>query len=806
MKRVISLLLVIATLISMAACFWGCKKEDATPLTMGTWLTMVNQSFGMDTYSEQTPFFSNINEGDPYFAAVQIAAEWGVIDTEQAVDVKKNITWRDTLITLVNAGNFVATDTSDEKKVDYAIEKFDKSIRKYWMDRTISGGKATALLAIAQELWANKTYDTPVSNVNYADDVTDLTQDDELLYTVEADGTVVLAVSDQVHIEPGEVYLLPVASETGPVTAYRAEKVSVDGDKIYIKNSNEELQLEDVYEELFVQETAEVRMENVTVRDGNGDLVSIGQTIVAQNATVGGGYVVSPLSAKGADTGAVVNLAAPKVSHSFELEDVGTVSFEYSLNGALDFKASIEGELLSKKYRNQHPGQSLKLSASAGISDLKTTYDIDFGIIKGLKSASVRADYKTELETMLEFSGKPVEKLYAPAKQNYTCKEWKDTFAKNWASSVWKDSGAENAKGSKTIKIASVTVYSVGAASLCLDISLEVSVSGSVTLKVTETGAKGLEYKDKKLRTINTCDRDVDFEVKGKIEAVVKAGPMLYALGLKKALLGVEASVGFGAEVSAILHIADSEGHLLSETSLKEVQGELGEMFDDAETTVTAQLIAEIAEMQGCTYESETSGDVIAKMDICFDGKIYFILRLNLAKNTYAGDLINTKKVSWEICGAKNAIIAHLHCCKGDWQGSFLGFGKVECKLEYTPFIKNEEPTETTDSTESTDETMEGVVAESIMLDTFKLNLTSGNSGKISVSALPEGCTINDLVWRSEDETVAKVDSSGVVTAVGNGSTIITVSTKDGFSTAFCAVFVQTKETTAKLTGITYTL
>lgn len=46
-----------------------------------------------------------------------------------------------------------------------------------------------------------------------------------------------------------------------------------------------------------------------------------------------------------------------------------------------------------------------------------------------------------------------------------------------------------------------------------------------------------------------------------------------------------------------------------------------------------------------------------------------------------------------------------------------------------------------------------------------------------------------DVTWSSEDETVAKVDKNGVVTAVGNGSTTIVATTEDG-KKASCVVTV----------------
>ena len=54
-----------------------------------------------------------------------------------------------------------------------------------------------------------------------------------------------------------------------------------------------------------------------------------------------------------------------------------------------------------------------------------------------------------------------------------------------------------------------------------------------------------------------------------------------------------------------------------------------------------------------------------------------------------------------------------------------------------------------------------------------------GEKGKVNVYVKPEDATIKDLVYESEDETVAKIDEYGNITPVGEGETTITVYSKD---------------------------
>lgn len=59
----------------------------------------------------------------------------------------------------------------------------------------------------------------------------------------------------------------------------------------------------------------------------------------------------------------------------------------------------------------------------------------------------------------------------------------------------------------------------------------------------------------------------------------------------------------------------------------------------------------------------------------------------------------------------------------------------------------------------------------------------------------PEDADNKNLVWSSQNKSVAKVDEKGIVTAVGNGTTTVTVTTVDGGFAATCTITVMTYET-----------
>ena len=77
-----------------------------------------------------------------------------------------------------------------------------------------------------------------------------------------------------------------------------------------------------------------------------------------------------------------------------------------------------------------------------------------------------------------------------------------------------------------------------------------------------------------------------------------------------------------------------------------------------------------------------------------------------------------------------------------------------------------------------------------ISLSTSTLNLIEGNSSTLTAIISPTNATNQNVVWSTNDSSVATV-SNGVVTAVSAGSATITASTVDGNYTANCSITVS---------------
>ena len=99
----------------------------------------------------------------------------------------------------------------------------------------------------------------------------------------------------------------------------------------------------------------------------------------------------------------------------------------------------------------------------------------------------------------------------------------------------------------------------------------------------------------------------------------------------------------------------------------------------------------------------------------------------------------------------------------------------------------------------------------SVALDKTTVNLKKGETVKLNATVAPADADNKEVTYTSSNSAVAKVDNTGLVTAIASGDAVITVTTKDGSKTASCKVTVA-KETeplaitvTSKISGNDYT-
>ena len=90
---------------------------------------------------------------------------------------------------------------------------------------------------------------------------------------------------------------------------------------------------------------------------------------------------------------------------------------------------------------------------------------------------------------------------------------------------------------------------------------------------------------------------------------------------------------------------------------------------------------------------------------------------------------------------------------------------------------------------EESDPEPEEIPVESVELDVQNVILKIGETTTLTATITPDNATNKNVTWSSENEDIASVNN-GIVTAVGPGETMITVTTEDGEKTAECTILV----------------
>ena len=92
----------------------------------------------------------------------------------------------------------------------------------------------------------------------------------------------------------------------------------------------------------------------------------------------------------------------------------------------------------------------------------------------------------------------------------------------------------------------------------------------------------------------------------------------------------------------------------------------------------------------------------------------------------------------------------------------------------------------------------EGVLVESIIASPSELNLFKGQTQQASVVVLPANAFDRSITWTSDDSTVATVDSNGLITTRGIGSTTIRATANDE-SNISATIAIQVTETNIEI-------
>lgn len=269
---------------------------------------------------------------------------------------------------------------------------------------------------------------------------------------------------------------------------------------------------------------------------------------------------------------------------------------------------------------------------------------------------------------------------------------------------------------------------------ITVSLNLNMHVSGRVSLSLNQTSTVGCEIKNGKMRMIQEFEHSHSNQFKAN--AGMSSGVM-FGLNVTSLRL-MDASLNAGAEATF-------------KTSLHLYQDD---EYNVVETDVSTDVVDELA---------DGNTNVLVCADLSANTVIY--LKLNSAKSQL-GKIGFTKRINL-------------------LKQSLLPKGKTH--LENFQFVSKCTRKEREKSTK-----LESLkVTKKIKLKDYSMVVHVAKAKSIQITGLPEGYTKDDLEYASSNEEVAQTDLNGNVIGKSAGSSVITISTKDGKHYIKCNVIVS---------------
>jgi len=731
----------------------GCgNKDENEKVTRGEWITMLSESFGMDTFTDETPRYSDIAAGTALFPYVQAAAEWDVLSifTDERLDADKAVTREETASTAaIAAGCKVLEEQFDSKgefdssaSIAYAVEhgilENDKGLSK-----KMTAEECEAMLSAAHSAYLNAPIEEKV-HVTADENLVDLTDlDTDLLDLSDNRLTIPAAYSGGVVQEPtgelkaevdtghgvvevgvGEVFVTAPTTENPAGLAYKVSSIEETEGEIIL--TTEEPTLYDLYEELDVHETVHVDPSNVIW------LVGDGSTAGAQGiSTVGNNtYHLELLSTRSENPKAALLGKTYDFSGFSRDFEWGSGSFEKNWsNHSSSVIGSGEGaQALSKSNFVYDDTPSIE-DFNGSTDSWNKKLEVDNSFSGGYKITGNITINAITVGTEVEY--KRTKWLEIPYGVEYASLQISSDI-----SSTLKLEG----NLSERLHIATVPVpIAATGLSVGIDLYLYANAKGELIVTASLGSQARVEYAGGKLK--HGADSTANASVEANIE------------------------ISFGAELSAtlealgIINIVDvgaKAGGLV--TASAHVSGSCKASEDDSATKLTYQ---ESLSIQADLY--------VPTVNLYAGGSDTLIGKLGLSG-------------SWDIMTRDNGA-KHINLVNYEW-------------VFWEETVLTDKDGDITASESTTAGEEDGIGAsdeERLDLKSYVITI-SGESKRLELD-LADGEVAPAVIWTSDNTSVAQVDGSGVVTPVGAGYTLITVSLQSDPSVYVkCAVYVEEDE------------
>ncbi len=300
-----SVIYILFTFITVAGLLGGCSKTDNADgqVTRGEWIAMLSEAFAFDTYSSDSPYYSDIGSDNDLFSPVQASAECGVLSifSDDKLNADLSVTRDEAASTAAIAAGF-GPDKSGEfdtaASITYAIENgiIEKAGKGH-----LTTEECETILDAAQTLYLTNPGEEKIE-VEYADDLIDLREmSNQLVFINESevsfpaalttpDSATISTNGQAIQIAVGNTFLVPATEQHPVAAAYKVVSICEENGQVVFSVTAPDFG--DIYDCADIHTTVSLSDKSIIWADG------VKASPVSTNGTSGETYHIQLLSSR----------------------------------------------------------------------------------------------------------------------------------------------------------------------------------------------------------------------------------------------------------------------------------------------------------------------------------------------------------------------------------------------------------------------------------------------------------------------------------------------------------------------------
>ena len=499
----------------------GCASDNGTTMTLGEWITLLDQKAGLSADPSSKPYFMNVTEDSPYYEAVQAAAEWSVLDGSAPFEPEQVLTREWTAYTLMNLSERDIPEDFGIEIRDLSASAFPKHVAasvaggllsldskgRFRPRQAIEKTEALNCLAAVTDLIDSGRIEMPHSEIAFNEDLEFI---EELPEEIDEEtGTAVFPAGTPAS--SGQYF----RTDDNQPQLYRITGTETADDAVYA--AIEPAKAEDVISDIDAADS-------FTVDFSTARIVDLADQTVIQEGTLATNDTAVP---------AGVRQIGYARSH-----DINGYHISYSVTAT-----GIRAEVTKKT------PSGLNVFGNLTVSSVTPSYrwKMEDGVIK---DGYFKMEF-TSSENLGAEAGS-YKKLYG---------DFSRVEPGNFLGTIRNLFQAKNDAADITLPLVSVEIPVPSSPLLTIGMQLQLTIraSGRAQLSLTQDNRIGMELRDGHVRGLNHSDMKAEAELRADTGLLGGVSSSMKLAGM--ALADITAEAGVTAKADAVVHLYDSENN-----------------------------------------------------------------------------------------------------------------------------------------------------------------------------------------------------------------------------------------------------